>query len=101
MVNRGLRSSHSLGRSICVSRAGLVAACSTSRHLSNGCACDGPGADHQAMRAETTIKIAVSAIDCQRKIVSVNGMTPVIASKVFGMLAGLACNCAADDDKPI
>jgi acetyl esterase/lipase len=38
--------------------------------------------------------------DCQRKIVSVNGMTPVIGSSAGGMLAGLACSSAADEDSP-
>ncbi len=38
--------------------------------------------------------------DCQRKMVSVNGITPVIARIDGGRLAGLACNCAADDDRP-
>ena len=49
----------------------------------------------------TTISTAVSAIDCHRKIVCVNGMTPVIASNAGGMLAGFACSCAAEDDNPI
>jgi hypothetical protein len=47
------------------------------------------------------MRIAVSAHDCHRKIVCSNGITPVIASSEGGMLAGFACNCAADDDKPI
>ncbi len=47
------------------------------------------------------MRTAVSAADCHVKIVSLNGITPVIASSGFGMLAGFACNCAADEDKPI
>jgi hypothetical protein len=40
-------------------------------------------------------------MDCHRKIVSVNGITPVTWTRPGGMLAGFACSCAADDDKPI
>src|SRR5262245_26053426 len=61
----------------------------------------GPGADHTAMTTEIASSTAVITIDCQRKIVSENGMTPVIGSRLLGRLAALACNCAADDDRPI
>jgi hypothetical protein len=53
------------------------------------------------MITETTRSTAVMTIDCHRKIVSENGMTPVIGSSVFGRLPALACNCADDDDNPI
>ena len=38
--------------------------------------------------------------DCQRKIVSENGMTPVICSSDLGKLAAFACSCAADELSP-
>ncbi|CAM5607371.1 hypothetical protein RLIN73S_01754 [Rhodanobacter lindaniclasticus] len=34
-------------------------------------------------------------------MVWLKGSTPVIASNPGGMLAGFACNCAADEDCPI
>jgi hypothetical protein len=34
-------------------------------------------------------------------MVSVNGSTPVISTSPGGMLAGLACSCAADELSPI
>jgi hypothetical protein len=34
--------------------------------------------------------------DCHKKIVSENGMTPEIESRLLGRLAALACSCAAD-----
>ncbi|MNC80401.1 hypothetical protein D3C75_1331810 [compost metagenome] len=52
------------------------------------------------MISEMTIKASNMAPDCQRKIVCVNGITPVIDRIDGGRLAGLACNCAADDDRP-
>jgi hypothetical protein len=55
----------------------------------------------QHTASEAAIRIAVSSSDCQRKIVCVNGSTPVISSKPGGMLSGLACSCAAEDDSPI
>ena len=39
-------------------------------------------------------------MDCQRKIVSVNGITPVIGSSVLGRLAALAWSWAADELRP-
>ena len=65
------------------------------------CACASPGADHQAMNTETLISTAVRAKDCHRKIVSLNGITPVIANSALGMLAGFACNWAADEERPM
>src|ERR1039457_3551728 len=61
----------------------------------------GPGADEIAMVMETTSSTAVITNDCHMKIVSVKGITPVIASRLLGTLAGLACSCAADEDRPI
>ena len=49
---------------------------------------------------ETTIRVPHNAMDCHRKIVSEKGMTPVISSRGFGKLAGLACNWAADELRP-
>ena len=53
------------------------------------------------MVTETTSSTAAIAIDCHRKIVSVNGSTPVIASSGLGRLPGLACNCAAEELSPM
>ena len=50
------------------------------------------------MISETMINASNSTPDCQRKIVWVKGITPVIDRIEGGRLAGLACNCAADDD---
>src|SRR5438445_13782574 len=61
----------------------------------------GPGADQTAMMTETTRSTAVITIDCHRKIVSENGMTPVMGNRLLGRLAAFACSCAADDDSPI
>ncbi len=58
------------------------------------------GADNQAMPTDTGIRIAVNSSDCHKKTVSVNGITPVIASSAGGMLAGLACRSAAEEDRP-
>jgi hypothetical protein len=59
------------------------------------------GAVSQAIVNVTTMRIAVSAQDCHRKIVCSNGITPVIASNAGGMLPGFAWSCAAEDDNPI
>jgi len=61
----------------------------------------GPGADQIAMATETTSSTAVIKTDCHRKIVSENGMTPEIESRLLGRLAALACSCAADEDNPM
>src|SRR5262245_57424698 len=60
-----------------------------------------PGADQMAMTTETTSSDTVTTTDCHRKIVSENGITPVIVSSALGRLAGFACSCAADEDSPI
>ena len=52
------------------------------------------------MISDTTISASNSTPDCHKKIVSVNGIMPVIDRIDGGKLAGLACNCAADDDSP-
>jgi hypothetical protein len=59
------------------------------------------GAVSQQISSETRISTAVSTIDCHRKIVSVNGSTPVISSRPGGIEAGLACSCAAEELRPI
>jgi len=64
-------------------------------------AVSGPGADQTAMTTEITSSTAVITNDCHKKIVSVNGMTPVIVNRLLGRLAGFACSCAADEDRPI
>src|SRR5215468_10578533 len=60
-----------------------------------------PGADQIAMITEIISSTAVITIDCQRKIVSENGITPEMGSRLFGRLAGLACSCAADEERPM
>ncbi|MNT90014.1 hypothetical protein D3C72_2308420 [compost metagenome] len=52
------------------------------------------------MISEMTIRASSITPDCHRKIVCVKGITPVIDRIEGGRLAGLACNCAADDDRP-
>ena len=42
------------------------------------------------MITEITKRIAAISIDCQRKMVSLKGITPVIGSSAFGRLAALA-----------
>src|SRR5450432_3199750 len=102
MVNSGLCSNHSLGRAaVAVSVGEFVVFGAFSTNSPAVCACAASGADHQAMSTETVIRTAVNANDCHRKIVSVKGITPVIASSGLGMLAGFACNWAADDERPI
>src|SRR3954470_18770348 len=61
----------------------------------------GPGADQIAITTDTTKRDAVITADCHMKIVSVNGITPVIGSRLLGRLAAFACSCAAEDDSPI
>src|SRR6476659_5269783 len=61
----------------------------------------GPGADQIAITTDTARRDAVMTADCHRKIVSENGMTPVIGSRLLGRLAAFAWSCAAEDDSPI
>ena len=97
-MTSGLYSSHSPGR---VRRAGVsdVASCCASCGAPR--AASPTGAVHHAMAIDTAINTAVSAIDCHSRIVCENGRMPVIASNAGGMLAGFACNCAADELNPI
>src|SRR5690606_695894 len=98
-VSNGLYSSHSPGRV----RGGSawVASPATSVNSPAVRAASPVGAVSQATTSDMAIRIAVSTIDCHRKMVSVNGSTPVISTSPGGMLAGLACSCAAEDDSPI
>ena len=59
-----------------------------------------PGAERTATNHDIATITTVISSDCHRKIVCVNGITPVIASNSFDMLAALAWNCAAVDDRP-
>src|ERR1700692_4959302 len=61
----------------------------------------GPGGDQTAMMTETTRSTTVITTDCHRKIVSENGMTPVMGKRLLGRLAAFACSWAADEDSPI
>ena len=93
----GVCSSHSPG---CFGGATLIA---SSREVSIPMASAvtavlGPGADQIAITTDTTRSTAVISTDCQRKIVSENGMTPEMVSRFLGRLAALAWSCAADDD---
>ena len=54
-----------------------------------------------AMMTDATSSTTVITTDCQRKIVSENGITPVIGSSDLGRLAAFAWSCAADEDSPI
>src|SRR3546814_527775 len=98
-VSSGLYSSHSPGRV----RGGSAGACSPDTSMNSRAvrAASPVGAVNQATASDTVIRIAVSTIDCHRKIVSENGSTPVISTSPGGMLAGLACSCAAEDDDPV
>ena len=99
-VRIGEYSSHSPG---CFGRA---SSCGWLRERSMPIACavmalPGPGADQSAITTEIASRTTVTTIDCHRKIVSENGITPVIGSRLLGRLAGLACSCAAEEDRPI
>ena len=59
------------------------------------------GAVQYATNVEIVIRTRVTNTLCQRKIVSLKGMTPVKGMRLAGMLAALACNCAADELSPI
>ncbi len=94
----GLYSSHSPGRVRGGSVGVEVSPTSKSRAVR---AFASDGAVNQQISSDAAISTAVSTIDCHRKIVWLKGNTPVIASSPGGMLPGLACNCAADEDRPI
>src|SRR5262249_27870393 len=61
----------------------------------------GPGDDQIATATETARSTTVITTDCHRKIVSENGITPLIDNRLLGKLAALACNWAADEDSPM
>ncbi len=98
MVISGLYSSHSLGRWRGGSAASSI--CTSTPSFSAVTACTRAGAESHATAVETAIRMPQSSIDCQRKMVSVKGMTPVIARSGLGMLAAFDCSCAADELKP-
>src|SRR5581483_2630817 len=100
IVRMGECSSHSPG---CLGGATWIASwCDTSMPMASAVtAVLGPGADQTATTTEITRSAKVITTDCHRKMVSENGMTPVIGSSVFGRLAAFACNCAADEESPI
>jgi hypothetical protein len=52
------------------------------------------------MAVDTTISTPAISIDCHRKIVWLNGMTPVMASRLGGRLAALAWSCAGAELSP-
>ena len=97
-LSSGEYSSHSPGRL----RAGSEWSVSpTSMPMSRAVRASLPaGADFQATNVLTAARMAARTIDCHRKIVDPKGMTPVTLSMAAGMLAGLACNCAEEDDSP-
>src|SRR4051794_16992137 len=61
---------------------------------------DSSGAEKYATTTEITINVPASASDCQRKIVCVSGITPVIGSSDAGIDDFVACSSAADDESP-
>ena len=94
----GLYSSHSPGR---CGRITSVRGAST--FTSIACAVTAfcsEGAESCATTIDMTIRTTMITRDCQRKIVSENGMTPVICNSGLGRLAGFACSWAADELKP-
>src|ERR1700754_352267 len=96
--SNGLYSSHSPGRS----RGGSFGVAlfeSTTNSLAVR-AWAWLGAVSQHTMSEATIRQASNTCDCHRKIVCENGNTPVMANSPGGMLAGLACNWAADELRP-
>src|SRR5260370_1566635 len=97
-VRSGLYSSHSpgrdggAGRSIATSVLAPII-CAVIALLSEG-------ADRCDSTIEMTNRTANIRSDCHRKIVCVNGMTPVMSMTGFGRLAALACSWAADELRP-
>ena len=97
-VASGLYSSHSPGRV-----RGAEDSERAAKSIFKSCAVrarPASGADCHATHTLTPANTAASSSDCQRKIVSVKGITPVTANSAGGMLAGFACNWAAEDDRP-
>src|SRR6185436_20794721 len=100
IVSKGEYSNHSPGccgggRSSVTSRSTLMFIASAVRAVS------GPGADHMAITTETDTRATDTTIDCHKKIVSENGMTPVMGRRDLGKLPAFACSCAADEERPI
>ena len=58
------------------------------------------GAEKYATATETTTSTAAIDMLCQRKIVCVSGITPVIGSSAGGIDDFVACSSAADDERP-
>ena len=58
------------------------------------------GAEKYAMTAETTISSTARTMLCQRKIVSVSGITPVIGSSAGGIIDFVAIIIAGEDERP-
>ena len=50
-------------------------------------AVSGPGADQTAITTEIASSTTVMTTDCHKKMVSENGITPVIGRRLFGRLA--------------
>ena len=101
-TSSGLYSSHSPGREARVrSSAAAGASAAASGNASTVRAASPRGAVSHATSSDTPISAPVSSSDCHRKIVCVNGSTPVIGNSPGGMLAGFACSCAADELSPI
>ena len=97
MVNIGEYSSHSPGW--VGGRNSSLSSLETSIFIASAVtAVSGPGADQTAITTETTRRETVITADCHRKIVSENGMTPVIGRRLFGRLAAFAWSCAAEED---
>ena len=58
------------------------------------------GAETYATTTETITSTAAIVMLCQRKIVCVSGITPVIGRSAAGIDDFVACRSAADDDNP-
>ena len=58
------------------------------------------GAEAHAITTLRAIRTAAITSDCQVRIVAPKSSTPVISSSSGGSDAGVACSCAADDDRP-
>src|SRR3546814_4184658 len=83
-VSSGLYSSHSPGRV----RGGSAGACSPDTSMNSRAvrAASPVGAVNQATASDTVIRIAVSTIDCHRKIVSENGRSEEHTSELQSLM---------------
>src|SRR6266850_1169262 len=98
IVNRGLYSSHSPGRS---RFAGGTATGSYFTPIdSMSRAYSGAGWEYKEINIETTIITAAINMPCHKPSVCDNGMTPLISRIDLGKDAGAAMMRAAEDDKP-